>query len=233
MPNQDNAERFVAAFAAIEKALNAITRRPRYIPFRTNARISARYNSVVKNNLEDICMFAELRNCIVHNRDGELETVAVPSDDTTARIEHIAQLLQVDYNVLNFASSPVITGSYNEPLIDALRRLDEHGIDKLPVYDGEKFKGVFTLQQILHHLLTHDGDNLGTVADVMNERMKDRVLMVSRNTNLTTVVKVFDEFDGAKLRAPTILITENGEINEPPLGIITLHDLARISTFLV
>ena len=232
MPNQDNTERFVAAFAAIEKALNAITRRPRYIPFRTNARISARYNSVVKNNLEDICMFAELRNCIVHNRDGELEKVAVPSDDTTEKIEHIAELLQVDHNVLNFASSPVITGSYNEPLRDALVRMDEHVIDKLPIYDEGKFKGMFALQHILHKMLTHDRDDLGSVAEVMTDSMKDRVIFVNKTATLETIVKLFDEFDAMKLKAPTVLVTENGGIDEPPLGIITLYDLARISTFL-
>ena len=233
MASQSNAERFIAAFTTIERTLNSITRRPKYIPFRTNARISARYNTVVRNHLEEICVYAELRNCIVHNRDGNMEIIAEPSDDTTNKIEHIAELLRQDHKALNFASTPVITGSYNEPLIDALRRLDEHGIDKLPVFDGVKFKGMFTLQQILHHILTHDDDNLGSVADVMNESMKDRVLFVSRNASLEEGVKVFDEFDGAKLRAQTILITENGEINEPPLGIITLHDLARISTFLV
>ena len=232
MPNQDNTERFVAAFAAIEKALNAITRRPRYIPFRTNARISARYNSVVKNNLEDICMFAELRNCIVHNRDGELETVAIPSDDTTARIEHIAELLKQDRNVLNFASFPVVTGAFNEPLKDALVRMNEHNVDKLPVYDGSKFKGLFTLQHVLDRILTYGIDNLGNVSDLMDESMKSRVFFVNKTAPLETVVKLFDDYDAIRRRAPAVLVTENGGIDEPPLGIITLNDLARITTFL-
>lgn len=232
MASQDNAERFVVAFSAIEKALNAITRRPKYIPFRTNARISARYNSVVKNNLEDICMFAELRNCIVHNRDGQLETVAVPSDDTTARIEHIAKLLQQDHNVLNFASSPVIFGEYSEPLKDALARMDEKQIDKLPVYQDGKFKGLFSLRQVLHHMLVHGKDDLGQVADVMKENMKDRVIFVSRTATLESIVKLFDDFESLQMRPPTILVTETGGFDESPLGIITLYDLAKISTYL-
>jgi predicted transcriptional regulator len=232
MANQDNTERFVAAFAAIEKALNAITRRPKYIPFRTNARISARYNSVVKNYLEDICMFAELRNCIVHNRDGVQEAVAVPSDDTVAKIEHIADLLQKDHNVLNFASSPVICGEYSEPLKDALTRMDEKQIDKLPVYENGKFRGLFSLRQVLHHILVHGKDDLGLVADVMKVNMKDRVIFVDRSANLDTIVKLFDDFETLQMRPPTILVTETGGINESPLGIITLYDLARISTYL-
>jgi len=36
---KNNAERFIVAFATIERTLNAITRRPKYIPFRMNARM--------------------------------------------------------------------------------------------------------------------------------------------------------------------------------------------------
>ena len=59
-----------------------------------NARISARYNTVVRNHLEEICSFAELRNCIVHTRDGKQKLVATPSDDTVEEIEHIAEAFE-------------------------------------------------------------------------------------------------------------------------------------------
>ncbi len=231
MASQSNAERFVGAFAAIEKALNAITRRPRYIPFRMNARISARYNSVVKNHLEEICTFAELRNCIVHNRDGHLEVIAEPSDDTTANIEHIAELLQRDHNVLSFATAPVITADSSETLKAALVRMDECGIHSLPVYSEGKFKGMFTLQQVLHYLLNHQTET-ELVDNILTESMKDRVMFVDKKTSLETVVKLFDEFASMNLRQPAIIVTETGDHAEAPLGIITHHDLVRITTFL-
>jgi len=233
MASQNNAERFIVAFATIERTLNAITRRPKYIPFRMNARISARYNTVVRNHLEEICSFAELRNCIVHTRDGKQKLVATPSDDTVEEIEHIAKLLLQDFNVLNFATAPVITGEYTEPLRDALTRMDEHSIDKLPVYSDGKFKGVFTLKQVLHHVLTHDRDKLGTVADVMNESMKNGVMFMSTKVNLEKVVEVFNDYKELKLMTPVIILTENGEIDEKPLGVITHQDASRITTFLM
>ena len=231
MASPSNAERFIAAFSVIEKTLNAITRRPRYIPFRMNARISARYNAVVRNHLEEICSYAELRNCIVHQRDDGMEVVAEPSDATTANIEHIAELLQRDHNVLSFATSPVIIGHGNEALRDVIVRMDDHRIHKLPIYTDGKFQGVLTLQQLLHHALQHE-KLTGTVTDLLNDAMKDRVMFVDRKADLSSVVKLFDEFANTDLREPSILVTDHGGIDEDPLGIITLHDLARITTYL-
>jgi len=231
MASQTNAERFIYAFSIIEKALNEITRRPRYIPFRLNARISARYNPIVKNYLEDICVFAELRNCIVHNRDGNKEIVAEPSDSLTEKIEHIAELLQKDHQVLSFATSPVITCDYNQPLKEAVAIMDEKNIHKLPVYSEGKFMGMFTLQQVLHRILSNPED-MGSVSDVLEASHKDRVMFVSRSARLEHIAQVFEDFAATGTREPAIIVTENGEIHEEPLGIITLHDLARITTFL-
>ena len=231
MAFQTNAERFINAFSIIEKTLNGITKRPRYIPFRMNARISARYNAIVNNYLDDICLFAELRNCIVHNRDGNMEIVAEPSDSITEKIEHIAELLQKDHNVLSFATSPVITCDFNEPLRDAVTRMADKDIHKLPVYSEGKFIGMFTLQQVLRRILINPED-MGKVSDVLDNSNKDRVVFVERSAKLEHIVKLFDDFIAMDMREPAIIVTETGEIHEEPLGIITLHDLAKITTYL-
>lgn len=79
MGTQSNAERFIVAFTKIEKKLNEITRHPKYIPFRINARIASRYNTIIESNLEELNVFAELRNCLVHFRDGKEEVIAEPT----------------------------------------------------------------------------------------------------------------------------------------------------------
>jgi len=111
--------------------------------------------------------------------------------------------------------------------------MDEHNINKLPVYADGKFKGVFTLQQVLHHVLTHDRDKLGSVANVMDDSMKNGVMFISSRVNLQKVIELFDDYDALNLKTPIIIITENGEIDETPLGIITHQDVARITTFLM
>ena len=137
MKPQSNAERFIVAFASIEKSLNRITRRPQYVPFRLNARISARYNAVVRNHLEELCTFAELRNCIVHFRDDHMEIVAEPSDAITENVERIAQLMCKDQKVLSFTTSPVIVCQIDETITDVAIRMDQHQTDRIPVYSGK------------------------------------------------------------------------------------------------
>jgi len=183
---------------------------------------------VVQNNLEDLNTFAELRNCIVHNRDGQEQMIAEPSDDITKAIEQIAELLQEDHNMLRFASSPVTKAEYSEPVIDVLTQMDQSNNAKVPVYDNGTFKGIFSLQQVLHHMLTHDRTQLGNVSDIFDEATKGRVIFVSRATLLEEVAQMFDRKKFAEARPTVLLVTETGGTDEDPLGIITLSDLAQI-----
>ncbi len=228
---QSNAERFIIAFAKIEKTLNRITKRPQYVPFRLNARISARYNAAVKNHLEDICEFAELRNAIVHTRDGKSEIVAEPSDELTNDIERIADLLDKDRNILQFASSPVIFGKRSDSIAHLEQLMDKHQIDKMPLYDDGKFAGVLTLQQILHYV-TINGNSNGTANDVLSASEPEKVIFLNSQTELQTVVELFEQFVQEGKRAPMILVTKKGGQDEDPLGLLTLYDLTKIITYL-
>ena len=106
MEQPSNADRFIIAFAKIERSLNEITRRPKYVPFKTNARVAARYNAVVSNHLDELNTFAELRNPMVHQRDNKDEILAQPTDAVTESVERIAELLQKDQSVITYATSP-------------------------------------------------------------------------------------------------------------------------------
>ena len=229
--NLSNAERFIIAFAKIEKTLNRITKRPQYVPFRLNARISARYDPAVKNHLEDICAFAELRNAIVHTRDGESEIVAEPSDKMTSDIERIADLLDRDRNILQFASSPVVVSKPSDPIELLEKRMDEKLIDKMPLYDDGKFSGVVTLQQILRYVTMH-GNASGTAADAMAVTEPEKVIFLNSQTDLQTVVELFEQNIREGKRAPMMLVTKHGREDEPLLGVLTLYDLTKIVTYL-
>ena len=209
------------------KKLNEITRRPKYIPFRTNARIASRYNTIIESNLEELNVFAELRNCLVHFRDGKEEVIAEPTEDITTVIEEIAEKLQEDHSVLCFAASPVIKAEYSEPVIDVLTRMDESRNSKLPVYEEGKFKGIFSLQQMLHHILTHEKSEMGTVSEILDESTKGIAVFVSRNTLLEEVAQMYEKQKLSESAPTVLLVTENGNPDEEPLGMITMNDLAQ------
>ena len=196
-----------------------------------NARISARYNAVVRNHLEELCTFAELRNCIVHFRDDHMEIVAEPSDAITENVERIAQLLCKDQKVLCFTTSPVIVCQIDEAINDVAIRMDQHQTDRIPVYTRKKFMGVLTLQQALHYVLNHSTSEI-QVSDILEETKKQKVLFVDRNCEIQSVVELFEDFASINQRSPIILVTETGNHDEPLLGIISLSDLAMIATYL-
>lgn len=231
MAQKSNAERFIIAFSSVERSLNRITRRPRYVPFRLNARISARYNSVVKNHLEELCSCAELRNSIVHWRDGREEIVAEPSDAITEDLERIADLLTQDQQVINFATTPVISCQVDDTMESAIALLDENQIDEMPVYSEGKFMGLLSINQMLHYMLAHE-DPKAPVSSILKESTKESVLFMASNTMLQSVVLLYEDFAAIQKRSPIIIITQTGEHDEPPLGIITMFDLARISAYL-
>lgn len=228
---QSNAERFIIAFAKIEKALNRITKRPEYVPFRLNARISARYNPAVKNHLEDICDFAGLRNAIVHTRDGKSEIVAEPSDAITRDIERVAELLDKDRNVLQFASSPVIFGKASETIVQHGKRMYEHHTSIIPLYDDGKFSGLLTLSQILTYVVINGNYN-GTAKDVLGVSKSEEVVFISSQSDIQTVIELYEKYVKDWNHAPIILVTKNGTKDEEPLGMITPYDLNKIITFL-
>lgn len=228
---QSNAERFIIAFAKIEKALNRITKRPEYVPFRLNARISARYNPAVKNHLEDICEFAGLRNAIVHTRDGKSEIVAEPSEKITRDIERIAELLDKDRSVLQFASSPVIFGKSSETIIEHGKRMYEHHISNIPLYDDGKFSGLLTLAQILSYVVIK-GNYDGTAADVLAISESEKVVFINSQSDIQVVIELYEKYVKDWDNAPIILVTKNGRDDEEPLGMITTYDLNKIVTYL-
>ena len=232
MAAEKNSDRYIAAFAKLEKKMNSITRRPKYVPFRTNAKIAARYNSVVKNNLEDINIFAELRNALVHNRDGNDEVMAEPSDNVTERIERLVDALQEDRKVINFARNPVVTGEASDRIEDALQKMAENKTEYMAVYGDGKFRGVFSLHQMFWHMTQNRDGKPEAISELLGDEIQERVFFVNREAILEDIVKLFDLSEADDPRLPVIIVTENGGEDETPQGMITINELAKIVTFM-
>ena len=178
-----------------------------------------------------LCSYAELRNCMVHHRDDRTEIIAYPTETTVQNIERIAELLNKDRNVLSFSTRPVIVGQIYEPARDVISRMDLHQIDRLPIYSKGSFMGILTLQQALHYVLSHKSEE-EPVSGILDEITKETALFLDSRSVIQTVVRLYEDFEAIDQRSPVILITETGEHDEPPLGIITPFDLARITPYL-
>jgi predicted transcriptional regulator len=222
-----NAERFLAAYARIEKKLGEICKETGYKPFQQNLYRASSLNKVVSMNQQTLREYSELRNAIVHDRGGNNEIIAEPCDSVTESIERIADLLEQDNSVLEFASKPVRTVTLKTEIPDAYKIMQEMHTSKLPIYENGSYKGLVTLEEIAGWGIAKDVSK-HTVSDILSSSKDDKVLFLPRASSITSVIQ---GFEGAMNRGSNLLaviITDKGSLSDEPLGIITVADLPKI-----
>ena len=143
-----NAERFLNAYAQCEKKLAELAEQPKYIPFSQLVARCANRSRVVALNQQSLREYNELRNAIVHIRGSEKEIIAEPCDSVTEDIERIAKLLTEPHDILKYASMPVKTVHIDTSIRDAFHLMQEMDTSKVPVYKGQNFVGMITLDEI-------------------------------------------------------------------------------------
>ena len=227
-----NAERFLNAYAICERKLSEIANVTKYVSFSTLLARCAKQNKIVSLNQQSLREYNELRNAIVHSRGADNKIIAEPSDSVTKDIERIADLLQNDRKIMNYASSPVRTVTLEDDVHEVFELMDELGTSKIPVYDGKKFEGLVTIEDIARWGLYGD-EKKATVQVLLHHNEKNRVLFVAKNGNVELVMRAYENAlqKGNKLLA--IIVTEHGSNNEKPAGIITAADLPRILADLI
>ena len=153
-----NAERFLDAYARIEKILYEIIRETKYVPFSQMITRASRENLIISSRANDLRQYHELRNAIVHNRGKENEVIAQPCDSVTDDIEKIADLLEAKHDLLSIASAPVVTVGRNDSIADAYRLMRKMNTSKIPVYQDGVYAGLVTMDEIAGWALENRND---------------------------------------------------------------------------
>lgn len=227
MAANDNARRFLDAYARIERKMGQIARETRYVPFGQLLSRCARENRVILNNQEDLREYNELRNAIVHQRGKNNEIIAEPTDSVTEDIERIADLLESDASILHFASHPVKCVSADSDIRDAFHLMEEMGTTKIPVYDDGVYGGIVTVEEIAKWGIETDRSER-KVHTILTQKKNERVLFLKRDSSVESAIHGFESALNHGTALLAIIITEHGSLNEPPLGIITVADLPKI-----
>ena len=209
-----NAERFLNAYAQCEKKLAELAEQPKYIPFSQLVARCANRSRVVAINQQSLREYSELRNAIVHIRGSEKEIIAEPCDS-------------VPHDILKYASMPVKTVHIDASIRDAFQLMQEMDTSKLPVYKGQNFVGMITLDEIAKVAMQGRTDNT-VVSDIISSTKNSRVVFTSKSNNVDAVLRYFDKARDEGITLLAILITESGKPSEKPIGIITTADLPNI-----
>lgn len=222
-----NSERFLNAYASIEKSLNEINNSKRYVPFSQLLSLTAKQNKLVERHYADLKEYNELRNAIVHNRDDEMEIIAEPSNRTVTNIEHIAEVLQSGKYALNYASKPVYIIDEKETIQEAFNQMKKANLTKIPVYRNQEFLTLITMEEIAYWGLNHVFQNQ-CLMEVIADHKQDRVIFINDKSTINDVITLFEKSINNKEKTPFIIITKTGDKKEKPLGIISSYDLISI-----
>ena len=229
---KSNAERFLDAYARVERELTAMLKQEKYIPFAQMLSRCSGMNFVVSRNRESLREYNELRNAIVHLRSGKDEIIAEPTDAVTEDIERIADLLSRDETILSCASSPVKVVSPRDTIRGAYAVMRHLNSSKIPVYRKNRFYGVLTIEDVCKWAIEGADDSL-RVQDIMQEVKKNKVAFLRKDALVIDVTRGFEHALNQGSSMLAVLITENGSPDEEPLGIITVKDLPKIVSALV
>lgn len=222
----NNAQRFLDAYAVIEHALAVIVNDSRYVPFQQLLFKAQKHSWIVSKNLQELREYGELRNALVHLRDGNNEVIAEPTDKVTEDIEHLAKLLSSDDNVMQYISKPVKIVSPEDSILGAYELMRTIGSSKLPVYEGNLFKGLIKVEAICSWAIQRSKATM--IKDLLDPETKKYVTILDKHATVQDVMNAYEEGLQSGVQLLGILVTEHGSEQEIPLGIITAQDLPEI-----
>jgi predicted transcriptional regulator len=234
MTLSSNSDRFLTAFTKLEADMNRRVKSDRYISYSELVRRVSNLDKGYHKFQRYLEEFGDLRNAIVHERiDGEV--IAEPHLKIVLEIEQIASVLTQPERVKDHFLKKVDVVSEDTLLSSASILLEKSSYSKIPVYDeSHRFKGLLTTDAITHYLvkqLSAPGFDFTKikVKEVLLLDTKDRnVSFVSENATLLSVIAEFERALSLGKRLQEVIITQDGALNQKPLGIITVADLTSI-----
>ncbi|MGG3466795.1 CBS domain-containing protein [Neobacillus pocheonensis] len=225
-------ERFEVAFNQVHEALRDIVQinDDRFVVL---VKVGAKKYQIIETFKKDLEQYARLRNAIVHEKMEVGFYIAEPNAKVVNHIEKIANVLNRPNYALSIATKNVVFFDYQESILKVTSAIKEHGYSKFPIYRNKKCIGLLTASSIVKWMAQNmecNQVNLSDihVSDIMKYEKEHPIDFVTKDTNIFEVENIFEKYHKRKKKLEGILITENGNAEEKPLGIITAWDLIEI-----
>ena len=224
----DNAERFLASFNRIHNYLSFLSNeKSRKKPFYHLLDENEYRNSGVKEYKNDLQIFADLRNVLVHKKLETSRYLAVPTDKVVERIEIIESVIKSPPLVYPTFKRDVVRFQADDLFITVLKTIKHKQMTHFPIYQKEELIGLLTENGITYWLANHSDS---TVVDLKQITTEEILQEDSKSNNYLFVRKDMSIDVAADLlkkdrKIDALLITENGKKSEDPIGIITPSDV--------
>lgn len=229
-----NSARFLDAFVQIESALRRITGSSSAQSFAAMLAEASRTRAYVRRFRSDLQRYADLRNAIVHERQGRTEAIAEPHDGTVAELEGVAAVISAPPKLEQLPPVAVSICAPTDSVLQVATTMSTGRFSQLPVYDGDDCIGLVTSATIARWLAVKLGEEGGVlddcpVSDVLPYREDSSIHhFMARQDTVADAIEVFESAanDGKYLDA--VIVTQTGRPNQKPINILTVFDLPRL-----
>ncbi len=197
----------------------------------------SRTSSVVARHAQDLRVFAQLRNVLVHNPFMRIANpIALPAKTVVEHYMHIKEALINPPSAMSIAvpASKLYTCTLDSLASEVIIAMEKNTFTHIPVIQSGGMVGVFSENSILA-FLARDGEGVVT-GDMKISEFKDFIglssarseayAFISRKAPLSEVYEIFNESIRARRRMGALFLTEHGKESEKVLGLVTAWDLA-------
>jgi predicted transcriptional regulator len=231
--NKNNkVERFEYAFNRIHSRLKELSQANNSDRFVDLLQDNKEKYSAIRFNFHKLKQYAKLRNAIVHEKIEDGFYIAEPHLSVVEEIEKISEDVYHPPSVYSLANKPVIYLKSHTPLTKILSLFAKYEYSQYPVYENGHFKGLLTSGGITKWLSNVEGGvhkiNDTKAEDVLKFEKRRNVACLAKNANMYDMENVFHQFYENKQKLEAVLITEDGDQDQLPLGIVTSWDLLQI-----
>lgn len=225
----ENAEKFIALYNEIDHILRTMLHEEVWVGFRELVERSAKFNRVVREYEDDLKQIGDLRNVIVHRTTDKI--IAEPSDFIIDLTKKIRDLLKEPPKVIPQFQKEVVIADANETILKLARTMKQLNFSKIPIYINGEFLFLATAETLVRYFAENSDKELSATKIQEMESFaehKDNYRFVSKDTDIFQVADIFEIYYRNKQKLDAVIITEHGEKNEKPIGIITQFDVGEI-----
>ena len=236
MAQNSNALRFINCYNQIEQALKQQNNLKPNLSYTETIRLSARNNAIVRKYEDELIDYGRLRNSIVHSFNDN-HVIADPHDEVVEKYENITQIVCAPPLAINtVVVKDVKCVDYDITLKEVMLAMYKTEFSNFPVYKDGMLIGVANAGRITKMLgqKIYNKENLSEVFDMP---IGDLVKNISQegfyaiSDNSVTLDKILNMFTENR-KLSMVLITKNGGLLEPPIGIVTVADILDINKVL-
>lgn len=230
-----NAYRFISAYNRLDQGLRDIYSIKRTLNFADMIRKVASVNTVVAKFEEDLIDYGRLRNAIVHKSGDEI--IAEPNIEVVEKLEKIARIINTPPKVIDcIKPRRVFTACGDTPLKEVIREMKKDGYSVVPVYISQTLVGVINRKMVVEGIGKFIEENrdidkaieepVAQCLDIFNETNHYEVAPTS-----ITVENLLYMFQQNR-KLSSVILTDNGNFNEPAKAVLVSADLIDLNTIL-